>query len=48
MSFQTVEPDSSLKDALKDADHSLAGVWVCSASPLIAEICAGAGIRLAV
>src|SRR5690606_27673660 len=42
MSFR-VEPDSSLKDALKDADHSLAGVWVCSASPLIAEICAGAG-----
>lgn len=42
MSFR-VEPDPSLKDALKDADHSLAGIWVCSASPLIAEICAGAG-----
>lgn len=38
-----VEPDPSLKDALKDADHSLAGIWVCSASPLVAEICAGAG-----
>lgn len=42
MSFR-VEPDPSLKDALKDADHALAGIWVCSASPLIAEICAGAG-----
>jgi len=39
----SVEPDPSLKDALRDADHSLAGIWVCSASPLIAEICAGAG-----
>ncbi len=42
MSFR-VEPDPSLKDAPKAADHSLAGIWVCSASPLIAEICAGAG-----
>lgn len=42
MSFR-VEPDPSLKDALRDADHSLTGIWVCSASPLIAEICAGAG-----
>ncbi len=39
----SVEPDPSLKDVLRDADHSLAGIWVCSASPLIAEICAGAG-----
>lgn len=39
----SVEPDPSLKDALRDADHSLAGIWVCSASPLSAEICAGAG-----
>ncbi|UXN31887.1 aldolase/citrate lyase family protein [Glutamicibacter sp. M10] len=39
----SVEPDPSLKDALRDADHSLVGIWVCSASPLIAEICAGAG-----
>lgn len=38
-----VEPDPSLKDALKDADHALSGVWVCSGSPLVAEICAGAG-----
>lgn len=42
MSFR-VEPDPSLKDALKDADHSLSGIWVCSASALNAEICAGAG-----
>lgn len=39
----SVEPDSSFKDALKGAEHSLTGIWVCSASPLIAEICAGAG-----
>lgn len=39
----SVEPDPSFKDALKTADHSLAGIWVCSASPLVAEICAGAG-----
>lgn len=38
-----VEPDLSLKDALKDSTKALAGVWVCSGSPLVAEICAGAG-----
>ncbi len=38
-----VEPDPSLKDALKSADKPLAGVWVCSGSALVAEICAGAG-----
>lgn len=38
-----IEPDPSLKDALRQADHALAGIWVCSGSPLVAEICAGAG-----
>lgn len=38
-----IEPDPSLKDALLRADHSLSGIWVCSGSPLVAEICAGAG-----
>ncbi|MFJ2620984.1 aldolase/citrate lyase family protein [Glutamicibacter sp. NPDC087344] len=42
MSFR-VEADPSLKDALKNAQGSLSGVWVCSGSPLVAEICAGAG-----
>ncbi|GAA5225652.1 aldolase/citrate lyase family protein [Paeniglutamicibacter antarcticus] len=38
-----IEPDPSFKDALDHADHALAGIWVCSGSPLVAEICAGAG-----
>ena len=38
-----VEADPSFKDALADADRPLAGIWVCSGSPLVAEICAGAG-----
>lgn len=42
MSFR-VDPDPSLKDALRGADHALTGIWVCSASALNAEICAGAG-----
>ena len=42
MSFR-VEPDPSFKDALAAADRPLAGIWVCSGSPLVAEICAGAG-----
>ncbi|MEG9249625.1 HpcH/HpaI aldolase/citrate lyase family protein [Arthrobacter sp. Soc17.1.1.1] len=31
-------------DALAAADRPLAGMWVCSGSPLVAEICAGAGL----
>ena len=42
MSFR-VEPDPSFKDALATAENALAGIWVCSGSPLVAEICAGAG-----
>lgn len=38
-----IEPDPSFKDALNHADRALAGIWVCSGSPLVAEICAGAG-----
>jgi 4-hydroxy-2-oxoheptanedioate aldolase len=30
--------------ALTAADRPLAGMWVCSGSPLVAEICAGAGL----
>ncbi len=37
-------PEPSFKDALAGADRALAGMWVCSGSPLAAEICAGAGL----
>lgn len=30
--------------ALAGAERPLAGMWVCSGSPLVAEICAGAGL----
>ncbi|MHA7146085.1 HpcH/HpaI aldolase family protein [Arthrobacter sp. TmT3-37] len=31
-------------EALVAADRPLAGMWVCSGSPLVAEICAGSGL----
>ena len=31
-------------DALATATRPLAGMWVCSGSPVIAEICAGSGL----
>ncbi|WP_127476806.1 HpcH/HpaI aldolase family protein [Microbacterium sulfonylureivorans] len=34
----------TFRDALAAADRPLAGMWVCSGSPLVAEICAGAGL----
>jgi len=33
-----------LRDRLATADRPLAGMWVCSGSPLVAEICAGSGL----
>ena len=39
-----VEPDATFRDALAAADRPLAGMWVCSGSPLVAEICAGSGL----
>ncbi|WP_205787179.1 aldolase/citrate lyase family protein [Specibacter cremeus] len=39
-----VAPAPSFKDALAAADRPLAGMWACSGSPLVAEICAGAGL----
>ncbi|WP_185982352.1 HpcH/HpaI aldolase/citrate lyase family protein [Arthrobacter sp. KBS0703] len=39
-----VEPDKTFRDALAAADRPLAGMWVCSGSPLVAEICAGASL----
>ncbi|KAA9155195.1 HpcH/HpaI aldolase/citrate lyase family protein [Microbacterium lushaniae] len=34
----------TFRDALAAADRPLAGMWVCSGSPLVAEICAGGGL----
>lgn len=43
-----LEPDATFRDALRNqkgkAGRPLAGMWVCSGSPLVAEICAGAGL----
>ncbi|MEZ0448023.1 HpcH/HpaI aldolase family protein [Cellulomonas sp. ICMP 17802] len=36
----------TFRDALATADGPLVGMWVCSGSPLVAEICAGAGLDL--
>jgi 4-hydroxy-2-oxoheptanedioate aldolase len=43
MTFR-VEPDTTFRDALTAADRPLAGMWVCSGSPLVAELCAGSGL----
>jgi len=34
----------TFRDALATADRPLIGMWCCSGSPLIAEICAGSGL----
>lgn len=34
----------TFRDALAEADRALAGIWVCSGSPLVAEICAGSSL----
>lgn len=34
----------TLRAALSASDRPLAGIWVCSGSPLVAEICAGSGL----
>ncbi|PWJ26813.1 2,4-dihydroxyhept-2-enedioate aldolase [Branchiibius hedensis] len=34
----------TLRSRLESAHRPLAGMWVCSASPLVAEICAGSGL----
>lgn len=34
----------TLRDALAAADRPLVGMWCCSGSPLVAEICAGGGL----
>ncbi|WP_164467740.1 HpcH/HpaI aldolase/citrate lyase family protein [Arthrobacter sp. Br18] len=39
-----VEPEATFRSALAAADRPLAGMWVCSGSPLVAELCAGSGL----
>lgn len=34
----------TFRDRLRDADRTQAGLWLCAGSPLVAEICAGAGL----
>jgi len=34
----------TFREALAAAERPLAGMWVCSGSPLVAELCAGAGL----
>jgi 4-hydroxy-2-oxoheptanedioate aldolase len=36
--------EDTFRSALAEADRPLAGMWVCSGSPLIAELCAGSGL----
>lgn len=36
--------ENTFRDALAATDRPLAGMWVCSGSPLIAELCAGSGL----
>ena len=37
-------PSSTLADRLREADRTLFGMWSCSGSSLVAEICAGSGL----
>ena len=36
--------EDTFRSALAAADRPLAGMWVCSGSPLVAELCAGSGL----
>jgi len=36
--------EDTFRSALAGANRALAGMWVCSGSPLIAELCAGSGL----
>jgi 4-hydroxy-2-oxoheptanedioate aldolase len=35
---------NTFRSALAEADRPLAGMWVCSGNPLVAELCAGSGL----
>jgi 4-hydroxy-2-oxoheptanedioate aldolase len=41
-----VTPGPTLADRLREADRPLYGIWCCAGSPLVAEICAGAGLDI--
>jgi 4-hydroxy-2-oxoheptanedioate aldolase len=36
--------ETTFRSALAEAKRPLAGMWVCSGSPLVAELCAGSGL----
>ncbi|HEX8488431.1 MAG TPA: HpcH/HpaI aldolase/citrate lyase family protein [Propionibacteriaceae bacterium] len=40
----STHPDPTFRDRLSEATGPMVGMWVCSGSPLVAEICAGAGL----
>lgn len=44
MSLRVDIERGTLKAALAPADRPLAGMWVCTGSPLVAELCAGSGL----
>ncbi|MEH0109208.1 HpcH/HpaI aldolase/citrate lyase family protein [Tersicoccus sp. MR15.9] len=44
MPIRVEEPRPTLAAALAAADRPLVGMWVCSGSALVAEICAGSGV----
>lgn len=39
-----LEPDPTFAHRLREASRPQVGMWVCSGSPLVAEICAGSGL----
>lgn len=39
-----LEPGTSLRERLAASDRPLAGAWICSGSPIVAEIIAGSGL----
>lgn len=46
MSFHLIEPVPTLGEQLRRRDRTLFGMWSCSGSPLVAEICAGSGLDI--
>lgn len=44
MPIRVEEPKPTLAAALAGAERPLVGMWVCSGSALVAEICAGSGV----
>ena len=36
--------DPSFREQLAASDHPFVGMWVCSGSPLLAEVAAGSGL----